>query len=172
MFYLLLYRLLKKLVNISFNSLNLLLGGNLPPLVGVNVIVEENGRFLIIERPEGGWGWPGGFMRWREQPEQAALREAKEETGLSLHLKGVLSHYSMTSRDFFHMSTVTIVYPGEVIGGELRSSVEGKPCWRNEAQLRENSISNHILIDMLDDYLRFCAQSAGKAVEGATLNSD
>jgi len=183
MFYHLLYRLLKKLVNISFNILNLLLGGNLPPLVGVSVIVEENGRYLVLEHSPGKFTFPAGFMRWRERPAQAALREAKEETGLSLHLKGVLSHYSMTSRDFLHMSTVTIVYLGEVIGGELRSSIEGKPCWRDEAQLRESSPSNQILINLLDEYLRFRAQSSGKAPAGneqdtsvitrvPTLNSD
>ena len=182
-FYHLLYSLLKKIVSISFNILNLLLGGNLPPLVGVNVIVEENERYLVLEHSNGKFSFPGGFMRWRERPAQTALREVKEETGLSLHLKGSLTHYSITSRNFLQMSTITIVYIGELIGGELRSSIEGKPCWRDEAQLRKHSTSNERLIYLLDEYLRFRAQSAGKVPGGnehdmsvmtgiPTLNSD
>jgi hypothetical protein len=34
------------------------------------------------------------------------------------------------------MSVVSLVYAAEVIGGVLRPSVEGRPCWLEEVELR------------------------------------
>jgi 8-oxo-dGTP diphosphatase len=42
---------------------------------------------------------PGGFVDYGESLEQAALREAKEETGLDVRLEGQFHTYSEPSRD-------------------------------------------------------------------------
>lgn len=52
-------------------------------------VVEHEGRFLIGQRPEGSalaglWEFPGGKIEPGESPEQAAIRECREETGLAV----------------------------------------------------------------------------------------
>ncbi|HAH00905.1 MAG TPA: hypothetical protein DCL75_19095, partial [Ktedonobacter sp.] len=70
----LLYRMLKGLVGIFFNILNLLLAGNLPPFGCVSIVIrdQDQASYLVIERPEGGFVFPGGFMRWGEHSVQTA----------------------------------------------------------------------------------------------------
>lgn len=51
------------------------------------VITNANGEVLLLNhvlRPVSGWGVPGGFMNFGEQPEAAFRREIMEETGLEL----------------------------------------------------------------------------------------
>ena len=51
------------------------------------LIFDVEGRILLLEhvfRPEGGWGIPGGFLRKREQPEEALRRELREEIGIEV----------------------------------------------------------------------------------------
>lgn len=51
------------------------------------IITNERREVLLLEhvlRPASGWGIPGGFMEYGEQPEQAICRELQEETGLQL----------------------------------------------------------------------------------------
>lgn len=149
----LLYTAVKKLAAVFFNVLNLFLGGNLPPFTCVCVIVEEQGRFLVIERPHGQVVFPAGFMRWREQPERAALREGKEETGLDLRIGEMIAYYPLISHGLTSMSTISLVFHAELVGGELRNSIEGQPQWLDEPTLRTklNPYARHLL----DTYQRY-----------------
>ena len=130
-----LYRGLKTWVGIFFNLLNFLLAGNLPPFGCVNIVVEEQGRYLVIQRPEGHFVFPGGFMRWRERPEDTGVRECKEETGLQVKITNLIGCSSTASNDITKMSTLSVIYRAEVAGGTLLSSIEGKPMWMDEAEL-------------------------------------
>jgi ADP-ribose pyrophosphatase YjhB (NUDIX family) len=149
---LMLYGLLKMIVSVCFNILNKVLGGRLPPFGSAAVIVERDGHFLVIELPGGRLAFPGGFMRWEEIPEQAALREGKEETGLDLRIDRLFNVYSHTKMGIFKMSTICFVYQAEVVGGQLRDNKEGKPRWATEAELRAH-FGEHTL-GILGDYLR------------------
>ena len=131
----LLYRLLKRSVSIFFNILNFLLAGNLPPFGCVAVVVQDQGRYLVVERPEGGLVFPGGFMRWKENPAQTALRECMEETGLELKVDDLIGYSSNVSNRITRMSTLTIIFYAEVVSGELKASIEGPATWRDEAEL-------------------------------------
>ncbi len=145
-----LYRVMQRSVPICFNTLNFLLAGNLPPLGSACVIVEDAGRFLLLERPEGVIVFPGGFMRWREYPAETARREVREETGLEVRLLDTIGTYAHKSNQLVRLSTLTIVFTGEVVGGSLKSSIEGRPCWLDEAHLRERLASHSTGI--LEDY--------------------
>src|SRR5438552_17548327 len=51
------------------------------------LVTNERGEILLLNhvlRPKSGWGLPGGFVGYGEQPEAALRRELKEETGLEL----------------------------------------------------------------------------------------
>jgi ADP-ribose pyrophosphatase YjhB (NUDIX family) len=132
--------MLKSSVGIFFNFLNFLLAGNLPPLGCVTIIVQHEGRYLMIERPEGGYVLPGGFMRWKEQPVQTALREGKEETGLTLKVNEFIGYSSTASYGLTRLSTLSVVYSAEVVEGELRNSIEGRVSWLDETDVLEKII--------------------------------
>ena len=71
------------------------------PKVVVGAIPERAGRVLLMRRAieprYGAWTFPGGFMEVDETAEEAALREAEEEVGLSLTLGPLLGVYSRPS---------------------------------------------------------------------------
>jgi ADP-ribose pyrophosphatase YjhB (NUDIX family) len=72
------------------------------PVPAVDLIIEIEGKGLVlIERrnPPPGWALPGGFVEVGESLEQAAVREAKEETCLDVELLGQFHTYSDPHRD-------------------------------------------------------------------------
>jgi 8-oxo-dGTP diphosphatase len=91
------------------------------PHIAVDLIIELNdqpGRpIVLIERrnPPHGWALPGGFVDVGETLEQAAIREALEETGLKVKLKTLLGCYSNPARDS-RGHTVSAVYVAEADG--------------------------------------------------------
>jgi len=80
------------------------------PKPTVDIIIEISGGIILIERRNSplGWALPGGFVDYGESLEQAAVREAKEETDLDVTLKRQLGTYSDPGRDsrFHTISTV------------------------------------------------------------------
>lgn len=151
-----LYQITKKIAAVGFNLLNLLLGGNLPPFTCASVIIHEGSNYLVIERPQGEYVFPGGFVRWREHPKQTARREGKEETGLDLQIQQFIGHQVFTSRRLDIMSAVNLMYRAEVTGGELHASMEGKPCWLAESELPGKLAP--VARDMFEEYERYRAR--------------
>lgn len=71
------------------------------PFPTVDIIIEYRGGIVLIERnnePKG-WALPGGFVDYGESLETAAIREAKEETGLIISRLVLLGCYSDPARD-------------------------------------------------------------------------
>ncbi|WP_162179569.1 NUDIX domain-containing protein [Thermogemmatispora carboxidivorans] len=148
-----LYTCLKRCVSFCFNLLNRLLGGKLPPFGSAAVVVEEQGRYLVLLLPSERAVFPGGFMTWREHPREAAEREGREETGLVLEADDLINFYSLATTDWRSMSTVSFVYHASVRGGLLRPGMEGRPCWLTEEELRQRMDCHSLRI--LDDYLSY-----------------
>ena len=87
------------------------------PLPTVDVIIEIDTKIVLIKRqnPPHGWALPGGFVDYGESYEQAALREAVEETGLEVKNLKQFHTYSEPDRDpRFH--TASTVYIGQATG--------------------------------------------------------
>lgn len=85
------------------------------PLPTVDVLIHLPGRgVVLVERknPPPGWALPGGFVDYGETCEAAAVREAREETGLDVVLTGLLGVYSDPARDPRH-HTLSVVYTGQ-----------------------------------------------------------
>lgn len=91
-----------------------------PPVAADTIIelVDRPGRpIVLIERkyPPPGHAIPGGFMDAGETVEQAAVREALEETGLHVRLTTLLGIYSEPGRDP-RGQTLSVVYVAEATG--------------------------------------------------------
>ena len=86
------------------------------PTVDV-VILLPGDRVVLVRRkyPPPGWALPGGFVEVGETLEAAAVREAREETGLEVELTDLLGVYSDLRRDA-RRHTVSTVYVGRAVG--------------------------------------------------------
>ncbi len=71
------------------------------PVPTVDVIIEITDKIVLIERknPPFGWALPGGFVDYGESFEEAALREAREETGFEVSNLQQFHTYSDPGRD-------------------------------------------------------------------------
>ncbi len=91
-----------------------------PPLA-VDVVIELEDRpgrpIVLIERghPPPGFALPGGFVEIGETVEDAARREAREETGLEVRLTALLGVYSDPLRDP-RGHVVSVIYVGQARG--------------------------------------------------------
>jgi 8-oxo-dGTP diphosphatase len=89
------------------------------PKVAVGTIIKTSDERLVlvrraIEPGYGLWVFPGGYVDRGEPMEAAALREAKEESGLDVRLDGLINVYSYPGAPL-----VVVVYAASVVGGEL-----------------------------------------------------
>lgn len=87
------------------------------PVPTVDVIIEINGGIVLIERRNEplGWALPGGFVDYGETLEDAAIREAKEETSLEVRNLRLVGCYSDPARDP-RQHTISTVYAAEGAG--------------------------------------------------------
>ena len=72
------------------------------PVPTVDIIIETEGeKIVLIQRknPPFGWALPGGFVDYGESLEEAAVREAREETSLEVNLVRQMHTYSDPNRD-------------------------------------------------------------------------
>lgn len=72
--------------------------------VAVAVPRREDGRYLLLKRAEhkkspGTWNFPGGSVEESESPEQAAVREMEEETGLAIRVVRSAEPFEMRVKD-------------------------------------------------------------------------
>ena len=90
--------------------------------VGVSVLVKNGDRILLEKRQHtthgnGTWGPPSGHIDFGETPEQAAMRETQEETGVSIdEVK-----FRVITNDVFeqeHKHYITIWFDANYVSGE------------------------------------------------------
>jgi ADP-ribose pyrophosphatase YjhB (NUDIX family) len=129
--------------------------GHKNPVPTVDIIIELEGKgIVLIERknPPFGWAIPGGFVDLGESLEQAAKREAEEETSLKVRLKTQLHAYSDPKRDP-RLHTITVVFVAEAEGvPRAKDDAKGIGVFTEE-RLPELLAFDHASI--LKDYFRW-----------------
>jgi ADP-ribose pyrophosphatase YjhB (NUDIX family) len=96
----------------------------LDPKVAVGTIIEmPDSRLVLVRRAidpgYGLWVFPGGYVDRGEELTAAAIREAREESGLHVRVDGLINLYS-----YGDGAPIIIVYAATAIGGELCSDDE------------------------------------------------
>lgn len=133
------------------------------PVPTVDIIIEipcfgDGGGIVLIKRsnPPRGWALPGGFIDYGESAENAAVREAKEETGLDVQLERQLGTYSAPDRDP-RQHTISVVFI---------ATASGQPKAGDDAALAKifplDDLPDKLAFDhgeILHDYLGRCRQN-------------
>lgn len=124
----------------------------------VDVIIENGNKIVLVRRLakpfKGKLALPGGHVNHNELVENAALREAKEETGLKVKLIDVLGVYSDPKRDS-RGHYVATVFIAKIISGILKGGTDAKvPAFYDSRKLKEKDIAfDHF--KMIKDYLKY-----------------
>jgi ADP-ribose pyrophosphatase YjhB (NUDIX family) len=101
------------------------------PKVAAAVLLDQDGRVLLIRRNvdprRGFWALPAGFVEVDELPDEAAMREVLEETGLHVTIDRLLSIRRMANPD---KPGILLTYQGQVNGGQLQAADDvSEACW-------------------------------------------
>jgi 8-oxo-dGTP diphosphatase len=116
------------------------------PTPAVGVLASERGRLLLVRRKypphQGLWSMPAGFMEYGESPQECAVREVLEETGLRVRLGSLVGVYSGCDDPRTH--AILIVYraagfAGKPVAGDDASEIG----WFSMKQLPELAFQAH-----------------------------
>ena len=124
------------------------------PIPTVDIIIEIGSKGIVLikrKNPPHGWALPGGFVDYGESLEEAAVREAKEETDLDVKLIEQFHTYSDPKRDPRHHSISTVYI----------AKAKGTPQAKDDAAeigvFNEPSLPDEIAFDhrsILKDYFK------------------
>lgn len=117
------------------------------PAPAVGVILEKKGSVVLVKRryePRAGlWGLPAGFMEAGESPEETALREAREETGLEIEIDRLHGAYKGAGSGT-GARVVLLVYRARIAGGRLRAGDDAEEVdWFDFLALPDLAFQSH-----------------------------
>ena len=126
----------------------------LDPKVAVGtIIVDEQQQIVLVKRAiepgYGKWVFPGGYVDRGEQITLAAVREAREESGLDVRLDHLINIYSYAGR-----TPIIVVYAATYVAGELMVDDEGLEARAFEpGEIPWDDLAFRSTNDALRDYL-------------------
>ncbi len=101
--------------------------GYITPKVGVQgALINAEGEILLDRRADDGcWGLPAGWVEVHESPEEAIVREFKEETGFTIEIQKLVKIYTRKPGKFNQPhGSIHLLYLCNYMNGELKKSFE------------------------------------------------
>ncbi|WP_045520792.1 NUDIX hydrolase [Neobacillus niacini] len=83
------------------------------------VVLNDEGKILLIRGPRRGWEFPGGIIEVGETIQDGVVREVKEETGIDIEITKFCGIYQNLKS-----SVCATCWQGKAIGGKLQTSSE------------------------------------------------
>ena len=113
------------------------------PIVAVGVVIHEGDRIVLIRRDKepsrGLWTFPGGAVELGESLQDAARREALEETGLRVkvgEVATVIDNMVHDEKGRVQYHYVIVDYVARPVGGTLRPGTDARDaCWASLSDL-------------------------------------
>lgn len=130
------------------------------PLVGVGSIIIEGDRVVLVKRAhppiQGQWSIPGGVLEVGERMREAAIREAREETGLIVEpgeLLGVFDRIVREADKRVQYHYVLIDFLCRRIGGELLAASDAAEVrWFTREELPALNLAQDTLEVILEGF--------------------
>lgn len=116
-----------------------------------HVVLKRDGKYLLVQEVTPGirglWGWPGGGVKAGESPEQAAEREAEEETGFDVELIRKFGEIRDQKR-----GSVRHIFLGEIKSGRLKINKfeHMNAGWFSEEEIRNLRLRGDWILEVFD----------------------
>ncbi len=117
---------------------------------GANVVVrDDEGRLLVVRTTYSGGQWmlPGGKVERTETPQRAAVRETREETGITVVVERLLLVDARHARD------TSFVFAARVVRGRLEPQLGeiAEVGWLSRAEIEATSPRLARLLELIDE---------------------
>ncbi len=128
--------------------------------VSALALIDDDNNVLIGKRPinsflPGYWEFPGGKIQENECPEEAIIREAKEEIGIDV-TNSCLAPLSFSTHKYEKFFLILLLYIARVWKGNPKSKIHSELKWVKVNDLRKFKMppANNYLISYLQDLLK------------------
>ncbi len=114
------------------------------------MVSDENGNLLVQNRLDPGWPgicFPGGHVEPGESFTEAAIRETREETGLTIENPKLCGVKQFQTND--NARYVVFFYKADRYHGQLQSSEEGEVFW-----IAPSDIDDHTCVEDFGEMLK------------------
>ncbi|MDD4325993.1 MAG: NUDIX hydrolase [Candidatus Bathyarchaeota archaeon] len=125
------------------------------PIVGIGVVIVDQGKIVLIKRSndpaKGKWAVPGGIVELGESTEDAVIREAKEETCLTVEnprLLDVVTQVVYDDESKLKYHHIIIDYLVDVKSGDIQAASDA-------AELHWVPFNQVETYDLTDSFRRF-----------------
>jgi 8-oxo-dGTP diphosphatase len=106
-------------------------------------IIKSEGKFLITQRPENKhngnrWEFPGGTVKFAEDPKSCLIREIKEELDIDIKVNRLLD---IVSHVYENRHIILIAYESEIIKGKIKKKDIKDFAWIKKEEFKKYDLT-------------------------------